>query len=782
VRQFLHHGRVPAAVAAALIANTTMSGEGAPAAQGLDEVVVTAPYGVELPRDRVPAQVQAARPDDIEALQPLDLTELLNRGFGSVSINHAQNNPLQPDVNFRGFTASPLLGLPQGLAVYANGVRANEAFGDTVNWDLLPLSAIDEVQLLAGTNPVFGLNALGGALSLRLKDGFRYQGTGAEVFGGSFGRRGATLQHGGNDGTWGWYANADWFEEDGWRDYSQSDALRLTGVLSRQGERSNLGLTVSHGDTSLRGNGASPAELLAIDRRQVFTHPDITENKATQAILEGSYRISSNLTFAGNAFYRRLVTDTFNGDGTIFEECDFGDEEFLVEEDFEDENGDGKCSFADDDDIVLVLDPAGNPIEAELDDEELNAINNIGRRKTRTHGASAQLTHQLDLGGGRSNDFTIGASWSRGEASFDSVMEVAQLLENRATSRTGIFADEYRTNVDSDTTTLSLYAVNTLDLTSDLALTLSGRFDRTRVTLEDRSGQTPELNGSHRYSRFNPGVGLTWRISPSLVGYASATQSSRAPTAVELACAEEDAPCSLPNAFLADPPLDDVVARSVEFGLQGQASPGLSWRAGVFRTVNRDDILFQTVGGPQANVGFFDNVGDTLRQGIEVSLRQRLARFDWSLDYSLVDATFDDAFVAHSPNHPLAEDDKLEVPSGAAIPGISRHNVNLGASWRVVDRLRVGADLNYRSGVYLRGDEINALGRTSSYTVVNLRADYRIADQFHVFARVENVFDEEYETFGLLGEPDEVFEDFEDPRFYGAGPPRGAWVGLRLRF
>ena len=174
--------------------------------RALEQIVIVAPYGAkEIERDRVPSFVQTAVADQIERAQSLDLTDFLNRNFASVNINHAQNNPLQPDFNFRGFTASPLLGLPQGLAVYQNGVRMNEPFGDTVSWDLIPLSAVQGVQLLAGSNPVFGLNSLGGALSLQMKDGFTFDRTAAEVYGGSFSRRGATLQHGGNNGRWGYY-------------------------------------------------------------------------------------------------------------------------------------------------------------------------------------------------------------------------------------------------------------------------------------------------------------------------------------------------------------------------------------------------------------------------------------------------------------------------------------------------------------------------------------------------------------------------------------------------
>lgn len=771
----------------------------APAQDVLPEVVVTAPYGTPIARDRVPARVQAATTEDIEALQPLDITELLNRGFGSVNINHAQNNPLQPDVNFRGQTASPLLGLAQGLSVYADGVRMNETFGDTVNWDLLPLSAVQGVQLFAGTNPVFGLNSLGGALSLTMKDGFNTTGNTAEVMGGSFGRGAGSLQGGGNNGTWGWYGDLDYFREDGWRNHSHSDALRGYGALSWRAGDDRFDLAYSHGDSKLYGNGASPAELLAEDRKAVFTWPDITQNKLDQLVARGSKALGDGLTLSGNLFYRRLRTKSFNGDGTIFEECAIGGGEFLVDEEFEDVDDSGTCTGADN--YQLVLDQNGDPIPSEVDDEELDAINNRSRRNQHSGGGSVQLGHELDLGDGRSNTLTLGAAWQRGKAGFDSAVEVASLTEDRGTTRPGIFAEDYRTDVDSHVTTWSLYAVDTFDLTSRLSLTTAARFDHSRIELADRSGLTPELDGSHGYGRVNPAIGLSWRGDAGFVLFGSLSQASRAPTAVELACADEEAPCNLPNAFLADPPLKEVVARTVELGARGDIG-GLQWQLGAFQTVNRDDILFQSTGGALANVGFFQNASDTRRRGIEVEFAQQLGRFNWKLDYSLVDATYRDDFVVSSPNHPLFGDDDggddddddiggadlivgdgtLLVPAGRHLPGIPKHQANLELDYQATGALRLGADVEYRSGVYLRGDEINVLGRTGDYAVLNLRGEYRFGERLSFFARIENVLDTKYETFGLLGEPDEVFADFEDPRFYGAGPPRGAWLGLRAKF
>ena len=755
----------------------------------LEEVIVVAPYGARLSRSRVPGNVQIATAEEIERSQSLDLTDFLNRSFSSVSINHAQNNPLQPDVTFRGFTASPLLGLPPGLSVYQNGVRINEPFGDTVNWDVIPLSAVSDVQLLAGANPMFGLNTLGGALSLKMKTGFDHLTTEAEVDGGSFGRWTASAQHGGNDGRWGYYGNVDYFQEDGWRDFSESDALRFYGALSFRAEASTFDLSLGYAETELRGNGAAPAELLAIDRKQVFTYPDLTENTLTSIGLEGSHKVSEAARITGNAFYREIDTDSFNGDGAVFEECDIDGEELLVEEDYIDLNADGECSTADDEDVEVVLDLDGEPIEAEIDGEEQNAVNNVGRRRQEVYGASFQLgVHST--AGGRENDLTLGVSFSEASTSFDSSLEIARLLEDRSTSRTGIFAAEVVTGVTSETSVASVYVADVWDVSEAVSLTVAGRYDNTRIRLADQTGASPELNGSHEFERFNPAAGLTYRATPSIQIYASASQSARAPTPVELACADEEAPCNLPNAFLADPPLDQVVATSYEAGLRSDADRW-RWHLGAFHTTNEDDILFQTTGGATANVGFFDNVADTQRAGVELSVAQQLERVTWYVKYSLIEATFEDSFIVNSPNHPVFEEDedspsiegedKLLVPSGSDIPGIPRHQANAGLDFSFNRGLLIGADVVYRSGVHLRGDEPNLLDRTDSFCVVNLRGEYRFNDHVMIFARIENVFDEEYETFGLLGEPDEVFEDFEDPRFFGAGPPLGAWVGVKVK-
>jgi len=240
--------------------------------QDLEEVVIVAPYGAAIARDRIPGLIQQADSAEVQSLQSLDLTDFLNRRFSSVSVNHAQSNPLQPDLNFRGFTASPLLGMAQGIAVYVNGVSINEPFGDTVNWDLIPESAIQDVQLGGGAQPMFGENALGGALVVRYKNGFQSTGGSGEVYGGSYGRVGATVEAGGNDGAKGWYGNVDYLTEDGWREHSDSEALRAFGSFSLEGERGSFEASLLLGRTRLRGN---PANVSAAASARNVLNPQV---------------------------------------------------------------------------------------------------------------------------------------------------------------------------------------------------------------------------------------------------------------------------------------------------------------------------------------------------------------------------------------------------------------------------------------------------------------------------------------------------------------------------
>ncbi|MGI9284964.1 MAG: TonB-dependent receptor, partial [Pseudomonadales bacterium] len=700
------------------------SAEGA----GFDEeilVVGTTPGGGPgLDVNKIPFAVQTADADAFERSQSLDLSDYMNANLGSVSINSAQNNPLQPDLQFRGFTASPLLGLAQGISVYQNGARINEPLGDAVNWDLLPQSAINSISLISGANPLFGLNTLGGALSIEMKDGFTFQGHQAEIYGGSWDRIVGNIESGGNNGAWGYYINVNYFEEDNWRDLSESDALNAYGSISwRDGDRSEANLSVQYGDSDLIGNGTLPVGLLGIDRAAVFTAPDITENDMYQFVFDANHFITDKVQVAGTAFYRNNDTDSLNGDGSDFEECEFfGGEIALLEE-----TDDIEDALVDDlgielDDICEAGDPAItsfddleqfietqaglaglDPQDFELEDviDELSgsgeisdeAIDNQSTRKQESYGIDGQLTFMRDLFG-RDNRFTVGLSYFNGESAFTSIVELAELdPATRSTEGLGLgtFVDEAATNVRTETETASIYFTDTWSLTNTLSLTFAGRYNDTDVTLRDRSRERPELNGDHNFSRFNPSIGVTFTPAKHLNFYASYSESNRAPTPIELACNEgvfelaqqfaiEDGEdpddiefeCRLPNAFLADPPLDDVVAKSYEIGVRGVFN-ATNYRLGFFHTVNKDDILFQTTG---RSTGLFANIDETKRLGFESAFAGAIGKLDWFAAYSYIEATFEDDFMALSPEHDFANDaGEIAIEKGDRIPGIPEHTL-----------------------------------------------------------------------------------------------------------
>jgi hypothetical protein len=189
------------------------------------EVVATTPLqGVDLPLDAIPSAVQTASSADIEQSAAFDLADFMNRRLNGVYVNEMQGNPFQPDVNYRGYTASPLLGTPQGLSVYMDGVRQNQPFGDVVSWDLIPRNAISEIALMPGSNPLFGLNTLGGALSVQTKDGLTSPGLSGEVEYGSSGRKSIQAEDGGGQAVgFNWFLAANAFHETGWRYDSPSD-------------------------------------------------------------------------------------------------------------------------------------------------------------------------------------------------------------------------------------------------------------------------------------------------------------------------------------------------------------------------------------------------------------------------------------------------------------------------------------------------------------------------------------------------------------------------------
>ena len=794
------------------------------------EVISTSPLpGLALKREQVAAPVQRATGATLERSGALGLADFASRKLGSVHLNEVQNNPFQPDVNFRGFTASPLLGTPQGLSVYLDGVRLNQPFGDVVSWDLIPKAAIANLTLVPGSNPLFGLNTLGGALSVQTKDGLTHPGKALQLQVGSHGRRSAEFEVGGASEAQGldWYTTGQWFKEDGWRAASPTDVGQLFTKLGWQSTTTRATLTGSLADSDLYGNGLQDQRLLARDYSSVYTQPDQTRNRAGLLNLALSHDLSSALSLTGNAYYRKITTHTLNGDineGALDQSVytlSAADRAALTQ---------AGISFP-----STALNAANTPfpslrciaqgLQGDEPGEKCNGLLNRSHTSQDNSGLSAQLNWKAGDSTLR-HQALVGAAYDRSTVRFNQSTQLGYLTPDHGVTGIDAFADgvtggdvdgvpfDNRVDLRARTSTWSVFAADTLSFGNQLHLNVSGRYNRVSVRNRDQILSAPNpasLDGDHRFSRFNPAVGLSWVASPALQAYAGYNEGSRAPTAIELGCANPDNPCKLPNALAGDPPLKQVVTKTVEAGLRGSLPGRGQWHAGVFRSTNVDDLLF--VAAPNANgFGYFKNFGKTRRQGIELSASTRVGPAQLSASYTHLDATYRSKETVNGTGNSSNEEGpglegEIDIRPGDRIPLIPRRLFKASAELDVSPQWALDVDLVAVSGVFARGNENNqhqpdgvyylGSGKTGGYGVMNLGTSYQPMKGLKLFARVNNLFDRKYSSGAQLGstgfDANGNFQarpfpavngqyPLQGSSFQAPGAPRSLVVGLRYAF
>lgn len=707
-------------------------------------VQATAIPGATVDADLIPGDVQSVSAADISRHGASSLTGALNRAVGSVNLNDNLDDPFQPDILYRGFEASPVLGTPEGLAVYENGVRINEVFEDAVNWDLIPSLAIDQVSIVS-SSPVYGLNALGGGMAVTMKNGFSYPGGDARLYGGTFNERAASGQYGAHDDRLGVYVTADALDQDGWREFASDSLRRIYADLSARLAAVSLDLSYSGARNNLAGQGAAPVQELAISPRLVFTGPQANLNRLNFVTLNGTLALSASTALQVVLYNRDYDQTVLNGNATDYTAC--MDESALCQ-------SDGLTPLTDSTGALLPDISAG--AAHAIGEDDFERIDAYGR------GAALQISN---VGRMRSHDnrFSSGVSFDDATADFYSGTQIGLLNASLLVEPSNLIVDTPESS-PFDATPVSLqtldeytglFATDTLNLTRSLAATLSARDNVADIELRDRLGT--RLTGDSRYHHFNPALGATWQLLPVMTVYGGFAENARAPTASEIECSNPLQPCVLPSDLASDPPtLRQVVAQTAEWGLRGRlaqlgATRGqLSWHAGVFRTNLHDDIYGIAT---SISSGFFKNIGATRRAGAEAGVHWAAAPWTAHLDYSYVDATFQSALTLPSPSNPQRDaDGNIQVLPGDRLPGIPVHRIKLGAELEP-GRFAIGADVQYLSSAYFFGDESNQNPQLPGYATVDLYGSFQASKHLRLFATIDNLLNAHYASYGIYGDP-----------------------------
>lgn len=755
----------------------------APAARGdttLPALVVSAaaiPPGLGIETERLPYSVQRISGADRREAGG-DITDVMARRLTGVNTNEIAGNAFLNDVSFHGFRASPTLGTAQGMSVYLDGIRINEAFGDVVNWDMLPQAALDDTLLVAGSNPLYGLNTLGGTLAFTTKSGRTHPGLSAELSVASHGRRQLDLTHGAqHDNGLHSFVAATLFDEAGWRDHSGGSLANLFAKLGGRQGMTSWELSLLHGRSRLHGNGLLPSYrwqdgaqqngLYEDSRSAAYTYPDRTQNRLTQVGFNLRHAPDDATELTLTAYLRHSRRDSVNGDvsaayGDYVESCAAGF------------NADGS---------------ARQPQSCPYDRDSAGALHpaslNMAATRQRSAGASLNLTRYLER-----HQLLLGAAVDASLMRYSQTQQDGWFGNDR-----GVIADpqadvEQEAAVTGRSTALGLYASDTWQATKQTALTGSARLNQVEVS-NTIAGQAQER---FIYTKLNPALGAVHSLNNAVALFANLGQSNRVPTVIELGCADPQHPCRLPVGLQSDPYLKQVVSRTAEAGVRLRTSERGTLTLSAYRSVNRDDILFLTSG----TQGYFANFERTLRQGVDISATARFGSIDAFAGYSFLDATYDASGVLFYGER------NVQIAPGTRMAGLPRHTFKAGASWHATPRLMLGGSMLALSSVVSQGNEDGLLGdpaagetpqradwRVRGYAIFNASISYKSEGRWELFGGISNLFDRRYETYGALAvdmfpggrlaQPHAGTDGADIARFVAPGAPRTISIGVRYR-
>lgn len=684
-----------------------------------------------IPVSRAPFAVQIISGEELAGARPLTLADALARLPG-VTAADVTGSDAQPTLTLRGYSVSPVMGVPQGVGVFVDGVRVNEPDASQVHFDLIPLADVERVEVLRGPTGPFGKNSLGGAVNLTTRRGGSRPGTGAELAAGSFGRAGVRAYTGGERGRFDYYASGRYLRSDGWRDGAFTRLATAFAKVGWRGGGTDLWLSYTLASDSILQAGGIPASWLAHpdsvpvrwrggDPRTInFTAGDYFAPRLHFLNAHLSRELGRGLRLGANAFVRRTRIAQFN------------------------------ANFTEPDTRIAT--------------------------RTRTVGVVVQLAYErrgLTLLGG-------------GELSASDV-EI-RIFEHPNESFPDLPHSGSRTeDVGTREDDRAAYLQARLAATARLALTASLRHDHVRLPFRDFL--EPENGGNNVFRQLTGSIAADYALGADLVLFAGYGRGFRAPVLLELACADPEDPCPLPYELGADPPLAPVTTDTWQAGVRW-VTGSVSLELVAYWAEVYDDIFSVQPAG--ARVGYFQNLDRTRRQGVELSgvVRPSTA-LELRSGVALTRATFQTTATLSAPFLEAEGDGEVPEPRAVSVrepptvrpgdgfpmvPGLTAH---LGASWSR-GPWQAEASFHYVGAQWLPGNEDNAHpgARLTPYALVEASASRRLGP-VKVQAFVRNLLDVRYETFGVLAL--NRLNDADAPRvepFLTPGLPRQIEVSL----
>lgn len=715
-----------------------------------------------IPLGRVPYGIQILPGEEIREEASLTIADALVRLPGVTAADQF-GSPYQPDIRLRGFTVSPVVGLPQSLSVFVDGVRVNEPDASQVQFDLIPMDDIERLEVVRGPAGPFGRNTLAGALNVSTRRGSGPTSGELELGGGSFGRLDGRGTVSGSRGRFDYYLSGRYHDSDGWRQATDAELKQGFAKLGYREGGTDAWVSYTVADNEILQPGSLPRSWLeggpvperfadVEDPREInFTGGDFYKPELHFVNASLTQQLGGKLTLGVNAHGRLLDVDQFN---------------------------------------------------ANISEPDFRGITDI-----RSGGATAQMTLRPRAGGAI---FSAGGEYVRHDVDIEIFELPSEFFPDVDTTLTE--------NVGTEEENAGVFAQVWWPTTERLALLGSLRFDHVHVPFLDFLN--PADSGTNDFNELSGVLGLDYLVTDRAGVFASYGRGFRAPVILEITCSDPEDPCPLPFELGADPPIDAVTADSWSAGAR-YLSEKLSFEGLLYWTEVYEDIFNVVL--PPSTRGFFKNLEKTRRQGAELALSLLpVEELAVNAGLALTRATFRSNELLASAllgdeddegSEEVAED--LREAGLAKLDGLAGLDggggddadgedeeggpteVEPGDEFSLVPTVSATLGFDYDLGEWsfsldgilvgsqwLAGDESNVRpgDRLDPYLVIDAYAE-RSFGPVTLFALLENALDAEYETYGIVatnvlgpGDPEAV-DPFLTPAF-----PRRVYAGARYRW